>query len=80
MSDTLVVVEQFTHDWQAQIARSVLEGAGIHAAVVEENIFRVLPHTGDTRGVKLQVWERDLPEARMILNDDSLDLDEKSCP
>ena len=69
MSDTLVVVETYAYDWQAQMAKQLLDGAGVHASIADENVFRVVPPAGDTRQVKLQVWERDLPEAKRILRD-----------
>lgn len=69
MSESLVVVTTFAYDWQAELARNLLEEADIHAVITDKNICRAFPPSGDSRGVKLQVWQRDLQEAKRMLED-----------
>ena len=76
MTTRLVVLETFGSRVEAELARGVLEGAGITAVVAADDCGGMRPELGMTRGVRLLVGELDVTAARVVLETHSQDLDD----
>lgn len=69
MQPKLVTVATFNMPYQAHLAKSRLEAAGIPAFIRDEHLVRMLPFLSQALGeVKLQVPDVHLKEAREILD------------
>lgn len=66
MSGRLITLHSFGTPQEAELVRALLESYGITAFVTDDNIAR-LTYTTPFGGVKVQVSEDDLDEAREIL-------------
>lgn len=67
MEDKLVTVAEFqSSPLDAQMAKSALEDNGIKAVVVGDNIHGLLPTDG-MLFIQLKVFEKDIPQAKEIL-------------
>ena len=73
MSDTMIVVHSFTSELEAQMARGRLESAGIESLVSSDDCAGLHPHLQGVYGVKLLVFEKDLEQAKEILEIDTSD-------
>ncbi|MEO6260834.1 MAG: DUF2007 domain-containing protein, partial [Thermoanaerobaculia bacterium] len=66
MSERLITLTSFATAQEAELARGVLEAAGIDAAIAEETMTSIAPYM--TRpGARLQVLESQAETARQIL-------------
>lgn len=75
MRARLVVVQTFVSRIEAELARGVLEGAGIAAVVAADDCGGMRPELRLANGVRLLVGEPDLDTARLVLETRSHDLD-----
>lgn len=65
----LVVVQTFAEQWEAELARSALNGARIDAVVQSDSLGGNGPHIAlATGGYKLLVREADAAAARRVLS------------
>jgi hypothetical protein len=65
----LVVVQTFAEQWQAELAKSALNGARINAVVQSDSLGGNGPHIAlATGGYKLLVREEDVAAARDVLS------------
>ena len=69
MPPELIVVDVFTTATEAQLARSKLLAAGIHAEVVAENLSSWWPELEASLAVELRVAPEDANRSRQILSD-----------
>lgn len=69
----LVVVASYSFDWQAHIAKGLLEEEGI-ACVIDNEIFNSIYPLGFNTigGVNVRVFRRDLPRAKAILTNSKI--------
>jgi hypothetical protein len=75
MSWRLVVLETYESRVQAELARGLLEGAGIAAVVSADDCGGMRPELRLNMGVRLLVAEGDLLAAQHVLETRSQDLD-----
>lgn len=69
-NDDLVLVRSFDLDWQAHIAKSLLEEHGIRSIIDNEVIGTLLPlGFNSLGGFRLMVFRSDLPKARELVAD-----------
>ena len=69
-SDRPVVVARFTNLIDAELAKSVLDGAGIACALQNDHVVGVLPHLYNAvGGVEVCVGEDDVEAARTLLEE-----------
>lgn len=86
--NTLVAVASFSYPYEAQIAKSNLESAGIPAYVADENTINMQwLYSNALGGVRVMVAERDFNQAQALLAKDFTDalaaevqIDEILCP
>jgi hypothetical protein len=71
MSDSMVVVQTFSSEVEAQMAKGRLESAGIESMVSSDDCAGMHPHLQRAYGVKLLVFEENLEQAQEILEVDS---------
>lgn len=71
MEERMVVVQTFSSEVEAQLARGRLESAGIESMVSSDDCAGMHPHLQRSYGVKLLVFEDDLGQAQAILDVDS---------
>lgn len=64
----LITVAEFDNSIDANLAKAILDDAGIESVVMGESIASSLYHVFD-RYVKVQVFEKDADEARRLLNE-----------
>ncbi len=68
MKDRLITIASFPQAIQAHIARSRLESEGIETFIRDENIVTLnWLYSNAVGGVKLEVYEQDVPQALSIL-------------
>jgi hypothetical protein len=65
---SLVTLRTFRYPIEADLAKAKLEGAGIPAVLVDDNLASV--YSGAVPGIRLQVAESDLASAREALRED----------
>lgn len=72
-NDDLVIAATFDFDWQAHMAKGLLEEAGIRS-VLDNEIFSSLYPIGfnSIGGINLRVFRHDLPRARAIIADSKI--------
>ena len=64
----LVVVQGFDNQWEADLAKSALEAAGIDAMIQADSVGRTRPHVAfATGGYRVLVREEDAGAARDVL-------------
>lgn len=68
MSETLVTIESFTTEVDAEIAKGKLEASDIPAYLFKDDCGRMQPHMQLTRGITLKVNEHDALKALEILH------------
>lgn len=77
----LVVVGAFTSVHQAELARSVLEAAGIETVLADEHVVSMhWMYSNAIGGVKVLVSEERLDEARTVLESRAEDVDPPTMP
>jgi hypothetical protein len=65
----LVVVQTFAEQWEAELAKSALNGACIEAFIQSDSLGGIGPHIAlATGGYKLLVREEDVAAARDVLD------------
>jgi hypothetical protein len=65
----LVIVQAFGDQWEAQLAKSALEAAGIDSAIQADSVGSTRPHVAFvTGGYKLLVREEDAAAAHDVLD------------
>lgn len=65
----LLVVQAFNKEWEAEVAKSALEAAGIEAIIQADSVGGNRPDVAlATGGFKVLVREEDAAAARMCLN------------
>ena len=64
--EKLVAIQEFESEFDAELAKQVLENAGIKSVVFGEDLVTMLPHINAIR-VELRVFERDVERAKQIL-------------
>jgi hypothetical protein len=72
MSETLVTIESFTTEVDAEIAKGKLEASDIPAYLFKDDCGGMRPHMQLTRGIALKVNEHDAPKALEILHADEM--------
>lgn len=75
MDDRLITIAEFEKVFEAQIAKAALEGNGISAAIMGEEVQNLLPIDG-MLNVQLQVFAADEKKALEILGSLSVEKDE----
>ena len=76
MSWRLIVLQTFESRVQAELARGMLEGAGIAAVVSADDCGGMRPELRLNMGVRLLVAEGDAEDAQQVLDTRSQDLDD----
>ena len=64
----LEVIKVFASRMEAELARGYLEAMGIKTRVVSDDADQLYPSLGVIRGVKLITVEKDLEQARTLLD------------
>ena len=64
----LEVVKVFASRMEAELARGYLEAMGIKTRVVSDDADQLYPSLGVVKGVKLITAEKDLEQARTLLD------------
>lgn len=82
-NDNIVVYQTFTDPVNAHIIKGVLDSNGIECFISDENIVSVNPlYSQAVGGVKLNVFERDVPMINSLLNagitNEGTEVDEKA--
>ncbi|MCA9025784.1 MAG: DUF2007 domain-containing protein [Planctomycetaceae bacterium] len=67
MSNELVDVATFGLAWEAHLAQSRLEEAGIESFLQGEHVFQMVPYAADPTGIRLQVPQHQIERASQIL-------------
>jgi hypothetical protein len=67
-NESTVVVKTFMNEFEAEIAKSVLEEEGIESFISKDDEGSMNPALQLTMGVKLHVFEKDEEKALEILN------------
>lgn len=67
--DRLVVVRTFFDRFEADVAQSALEAAGIEAMIRSDDCAGLRPHMSMTNGVELLVREADVERATEVLTE-----------
>ena len=70
MTNKLTTIASFSSDFEAEIAKGKLQSSGIDSFIFKDDCGGMRPHMLLTAGVQLKVIERDLPEARNVLQPD----------
>jgi hypothetical protein len=69
-ADDIVVLRVFPSHIEADLARSVLEAAGVESALRTDDLGGLRPHMDLTRGVALMVRSEDRARAAEVLDTD----------
>jgi hypothetical protein len=69
MLDRLVVLATFGNEVEAALARNLLQAGGIPAQMEGEGTANIFGSIGNPFGVRLLVFERDLPQAEQVLDE-----------
>ena len=64
----LEVIKVFASRMEAELARGYLEAMGIKTRVVSDDADQLYPSLGVVKGVKLIAAEKNLEQARTLLN------------
>jgi len=64
----LEVIKVFASRMEAELARGYLEAMGIKTRVVSDDADQLYPSLGVVKGVKLITAEKDLEQARTLLD------------
>ncbi len=72
MDDKLITIAEFENLFEAQVAKAALEGNGISAAIMGEEVQNLLPVDG-MLNVQLQVFAADQQKASEVLGSLSLE-------
>ena len=64
----LEVIKVFASRMEAELARGYLEAMGINTRVVSDDADQLYPSLGVVKGVKLITAEKDLEQARTLLD------------
>ena len=75
MDDRLITIAEFENVFDARTAKAALEGNGISAAIMGEEVQNLLPIDG-MLNVQLQVFAADEKKASEVLGSLSLEKDE----
>lgn len=67
MEDSLTTIATFLHLLEAQVARGLLEAAGIECVLLDEYAAGIHWAHGDLGGIRLQVKESEAEVARALL-------------
>ena len=79
MIDGMTVLRTYGSEMEAEMAAAMLQAYGVEALVSTDDAGGMYPQMAQLRGIKLLVWEKDLEEARALLesvgdgNDEELD-------
>jgi len=66
--DKMITIERYQDEFEAELARTLLEDSGIQAEIQNERIISMIPGLASGRlNLELMVWESDAPAAREIL-------------
>ncbi len=77
----LVTVQSYPNAAEAHAARAVLEAGGVRTTIADESTGTTLWHVGAIGGIKVQVTEEDLAQARELLKTPlAADLPAWQCP
>lgn len=73
MNDKVIWYKTFYNPIEANIVRARLEDSGYHCFLQDENINTIQPlYNQAVGGVKLMVFERDVPQIDLLLAEDNL--------
>ena len=70
MTGSLVVIRRYSSDFEAQLARAILEANGIAAVVLHDDAGGMLPSLSFVEGVRLAVRTDRVEDALELLADD----------
>ena len=65
--EKLVKIAEFDSEFDAELAKLALDNAGIESVVFGEGISSIKPYTSTEFNIELQVFEKDVEQARQIL-------------
>ena len=68
MADDVVVLREYSFEWEAQLAASMLEANGISSHVLADTAGGALPSMALVFPVRLLVLARDANDARQLLD------------
>ena len=63
-----VVIKTFMNEFEAEIARGVLEDEGVESFISKDDEGSMYPSLRLTEGVRLHIFEKDIDKANDILN------------
>jgi len=66
-NEKLVTIERFENSFDAELAKLMLDNAGIESVVLGEALGHIYPDTGTSFCVVLQVFESDVDKAKAVL-------------
>jgi len=67
MIDGMTVLRTYGSEMEAEMAAAMLGAYGVEALVTTDDAGGMYPQMAQLRGIKLLVWEKDLEEARALL-------------
>ncbi len=70
MTGSLVVIRRYASDFEAQLARTILEANGIAALVLHDDAGGMLPSLSFVEGVRLAVRVEQVEDALELLADE----------
>jgi hypothetical protein len=83
--EKLVTIAEYENGFDAELAKVTLEHAGISAVILGEDISTIKPYSSTPFNVELQVFEKDVEQAKQVLaekqpleDSDDIDSDEET--
>ena len=67
MIDGMKVLRTYGSEMEAEMAAAMLQAYGVEALVSTDDAGGMYPQMAQLRGIKLLVWEKDLEEAKALL-------------
>jgi hypothetical protein len=67
MIDGMSVLRTYGSEIEAEMAAAMLQAYGVETLVTTDDAGGMYPQMAQLRGIKLLVWEKDLEEARTLL-------------
>jgi hypothetical protein len=67
MAEDLVAIAKFTNNVEAQVGKSILDGAGIRCRIFDDNVSTLLSYLGSLTSARLMVRREDAEKALEVL-------------
>jgi hypothetical protein len=68
MIDGMTVLRTYGSEMEAEMAAAMLQAYGVEALVTTDDAGGMYPQMAQLRGIRLLVWEKDLEEAKALLD------------